>query len=297
MSDHEQRTPSPTVGDLVRTSRQRSNPSGTTPIRSSGRTFTSSEAPSEPIRVSGSRDQLELDEATAAAVQASETLFREFRNQNLSRDEAIRRFRSTLGEDSPSDGDRPRGRAVDFFVRQLDEEQRRSSQSRVEGERIASTQDLGGSSLRLSDAQPSRTDIESHVARVLGSKHPREHSSLERAISRDSSISGSDDGSRNGVRVGGSGSSKRIKVNREDLPWTRRESSVPSINPKCLENQKLLLTFSYDIPFVVSQIRLSTIAPAGFPSSEWTNICKGQPVNLDVVLSSLHLVHPPKTLR
>ncbi|KAF9035524.1 hypothetical protein BJ165DRAFT_1305023, partial [Panaeolus papilionaceus] len=31
-----------------------------------------------------------------------------------------------------------------------------------------------------------------------------------------------------------------------------------------------------------------------FPSSEWTNICKGQPVNLDVVLSSLHLVHPPK---
>ncbi|TEB15594.1 hypothetical protein FA13DRAFT_1651086, partial [Coprinellus micaceus] len=32
----------------------------------------------------------------------------------------------------------------------------------------------------------------------------------------------------------------------------------------------------------------------GFPSPEWNNIIRGHPVNLDVVLSSLHHVHPAK---
>ncbi|KAF9034569.1 hypothetical protein BJ165DRAFT_1331061, partial [Panaeolus papilionaceus] len=31
-----------------------------------------------------------------------------------------------------------------------------------------------------------------------------------------------------------------------------------------------------------------------FPYSEWSNILKGNPVNLDKVLSSLHRIHPPK---
>ncbi|RDB19540.1 hypothetical protein Hypma_013364 [Hypsizygus marmoreus] len=41
-------------------------------------------------------------------------------------------------------------------------------------------------------------------------------------------------------------------------------------------------------------IKLFQTAPLGFPSSEWDNIIKGNSVNLDVILSSLHHIGAPK---
>ncbi|TEB27305.1 hypothetical protein FA13DRAFT_1613320, partial [Coprinellus micaceus] len=47
-----------------------------------------------------------------------------------------------------------------------------------------------------------------------------------------------------------------------------------------------------DHNYAVSQLRNSLVAPLGIPQPEWSNIVKGQPINLDQFFSSLHQIHP-----
>ena len=91
---------------------------------------------------------------------------------------------------------------------------------------------------------------------------------------------------------------KRPKLERGELPWTKADNDFlsSSVNspPECDRNRRLLRTLSKDYSFALNDLRLSPRAPPGFPSPEWNNIIRGHPVNLDVVLSSLHHVHPAK---
>ena len=58
--------------------------------------------------------------------------------------------------------------------------------------------------------------------------------------------------------------------------------------------REILKIFQRDITFAERDIRRSTTAPQGFPDTEWRHIFRGEAVNLDIVLSNLHQVAPPK---
>ncbi|PPR05988.1 hypothetical protein CVT24_004651 [Panaeolus cyanescens] len=258
-------------------------------------------AQTDSIQVSLTRDgQPELDDTTRAVVQTSEMLLEQFRRGSISRDEAIQGFRLSIGVEGTTQPDEPRQRAINLFVRQVDEEHSYLQQARAAGEHISAGSQLGRQdrhdAVSPAPSQPRLTDgeLREYIDNFLGNRR-RSSPRIDGSLSRAQAAGEGFDGPRDGILDDHESPSKRVKIHRSELPWTGLESSAPSINPSCAETQRLLLIFARDIPWVVSQLRLSTVVPPGFPVSEWTNICKGLPVNLDVVLSSLHFVHTPQT--
>ena len=79
------------------------------------------------------------------------------------------------------------------------------------------------------------------------------------------------------------------------MPWFSHEEEVRCTgNKDCKESRKTLALFARDYKAIKQWIQTSRTAPLGFPSSEWDNVIRGQAVNLDSVLSSLHHVSAPK---
>jgi hypothetical protein len=79
------------------------------------------------------------------------------------------------------------------------------------------------------------------------------------------------------------------------MPWFTREEEVRRTgNKDCEESRRTLTLFACDHKTIKQWIQTSRTAPLGFPSSEWDNIIRGQAVNLDAVLSSLHHISAPK---
>ncbi|RDB29605.1 hypothetical protein Hypma_015868 [Hypsizygus marmoreus] len=111
--------------------------------------------------------------------------------------------------------------------------------------------------------------------------------------------SSDDDSSSSGEDFNASGEdgskSNKKSISESKMPWHRRELKARKrASPSCAKTQKLLKYFGRNPGEVKQLIRLSQTAPLGFPSSEWDNIIKGNPINLDVVLSSLHHLGAPK---
>jgi hypothetical protein len=84
---------------------------------------------------------------------------------------------------------------------------------------------------------------------------------------------------------------KRRKLRQSDMPWHGRygESDEP-INPNCVKSANLIRKLHKDLKSAKLYIRLAPGAPRGVPMSEWEHIFKGEPVDLDKMLSSLHCV-------
>ena len=80
------------------------------------------------------------------------------------------------------------------------------------------------------------------------------------------------------------------------MPWYKDEIAARGSEDDGTraEMQELLDIFSKDYDFTKKQIRLAKAAPRGFPDSEWDHIIRGEPVNLNVVFSSLHHIAPIK---
>ncbi|KIK02791.1 hypothetical protein K443DRAFT_5817 [Laccaria amethystina LaAM-08-1] len=84
-------------------------------------------------------------------------------------------------------------------------------------------------------------------------------------------------------------SNKKRRVHESDMPWFTREEEVRRTgNKDCKESRRTLALFARDHKTIKQWIQTSRTAPLGFPGSEWDNIIKGQAVNLDAMLSSLH---------
>jgi hypothetical protein len=80
------------------------------------------------------------------------------------------------------------------------------------------------------------------------------------------------------------------------MPWYKGEVSARSgmDDENKAETRGLLEVFSKDYNFTRKRIRLARTAPRGFPDVEWDHIIRGEPVDLDVVFSSLHHIAPVK---
>ena len=84
-------------------------------------------------------------------------------------------------------------------------------------------------------------------------------------------------------------SNKRQRLKESDMPWYEREVVARQTrNPSCQKSSQLLDVIGRDIKAVKRWVYTAQTAPSGFPDSEWTNILRGKPINLDHVLSSLH---------
>ena len=93
---------------------------------------------------------------------------------------------------------------------------------------------------------------------------------------------------------GGKGrSNKKQRIYESQMPWFSAEKRVrkSSTNRSCNKTRDILDIFQRDHATVKRWIRSASTAPAGFPSTEWDALIKGESVDIDIVFSSLHHVH------
>ena len=102
----------------------------------------------------------------------------------------------------------------------------------------------------------------------------------------------SDAGSENGVGERGH-SNKKQRIYESQMPWfsTEQQFRNSNTNLSCNKTRDLLIIFQRDSATVKRWIRCTSSAPAGFPSSEWDAIIKGESIDIDSVFSSLHHIH------
>ena len=81
---------------------------------------------------------------------------------------------------------------------------------------------------------------------------------------------------------------KRVCLREQDMPWYGKMEDV-EVNPLCLETARLLEIYNRDIRGAMFAVKTAPNAPTGFPRSQWKRILEGDPVDLNVVLSSFQL--------
>ena len=104
-----------------------------------------------------------------------------------------------------------------------------------------------------------------------------------------------DDRSDGGSSSSSSGSEsdrprKRKKLHQSDMPWSGRKAGFTQQHPSCVKTAGLIRKFNRDLKSTKLYIKLAPGAPRGIPMSEWEHIFKGEAVDLDKVLSSLHRI-------
>ena len=84
---------------------------------------------------------------------------------------------------------------------------------------------------------------------------------------------------------------KRLRLEEADMPWFKRRGTYqPSSNPSCIKTVKSLRLFNRDIKGCKFLVSVATGSPDNIPPSQWERIFKGESIDLDQILSSLHRV-------
>ena len=82
---------------------------------------------------------------------------------------------------------------------------------------------------------------------------------------------------------------KKRRLRETDMPWRKRvDLDLPGTNPLCSETVELLRTYNKDIKKCKFYVSVAPGAPDNIPSSQWERIFKGEPVDLDQIISALH---------
>jgi hypothetical protein len=131
--------------------------------------------------------------------------------------------------------------------------------------------------------QPS--EIDSFIQRLSEENDMDERGSTSGEDSGDDGGHESDDGPGERGR-----SNKKQRIYESQMPWFRAEQQVrkSATNQSCNKTRSILEIIQRDPVTVKRWIRCASSAPAGFPSTEWDALVKGESVNLDTVFSSLH---------
>jgi len=75
------------------------------------------------------------------------------------------------------------------------------------------------------------------------------------------------------------------------MPWAKYASATATVpNPSCTETIRLLKLYDNDIKGCKFHVNVASDAPENIPGSQWERIFKGEPVDLDQILSSLHRI-------
>ena len=186
-----------------------------------------------------------------------------FRKGECSRFQAASRVTKEL-EKWEGASDRDKGKALDSYLNEI------NSFAAIQDEDRSNTREasppLGTSVLaeQQSAKKRIREEVEELLEQVSGGEFEGEGEEVERRIIR-----------------------KRAK--EEDMPWYNVASSA-SRRSSCVETCRILLQFSEDLPGVKSLLRVADNLPEGIPPSQWERILKGESVDLNQILSSMHFV-------
>ncbi|KAF9528413.1 hypothetical protein CPB83DRAFT_766947 [Crepidotus variabilis] len=85
---------------------------------------------------------------------------------------------------------------------------------------------------------------------------------------------------------------KRRRLEQSDMPWFEStfEGGTNDARRSCIQTCELLDKFNEDTKRCSFLARTSGKNPTGVPSTEWDKILRGEPLNLDHFLSSIHRV-------
>ena len=160
--------------------------------------------------------------------------------------------------------DKEKGKAFDSYLAEI------NSFAAVQDENQSNTREtaspLGASVLPEPERQAAKKRIREEVAELLDQ------------------VSGDElEGEETERRV------MRKKAKEEDMPWYN-SSSGSSRRSSCVETCRTLLQFSEDLSGVKSLLRVANDLPEGIPPSQWDRILKGESVDLNQILSSMHFV-------
>ena len=212
-----------------------------------------------------------------------------FRSKEITKLKALCNIITILDFDT-SRSEKTKDAAVEYYSRTLNEIEALAASAIKRGEQAQRGLQLTGKSgigaTHLTDEQRD-ADIDELISQVS-----RESRMSKRPLSAEF-IDVNDDANNSDVE--GIQSNKKRRVSESQMPWFSREQEERRTgNKECEESRRILALFARDFKIVKQWIQNSRTAPLGFPSSEWDNIIRGQAVNLDTVLSSLHHISAPK---
>jgi hypothetical protein len=81
----------------------------------------------------------------------------------------------------------------------------------------------------------------------------------------------------------------RRRAREDEMPWYNPTSGSPR-RTSCAETCKTLLQFSEDLSGIKSLLRVANNLPEGIPSSQWDRLLRGESVDLNQILSSMHFI-------
>jgi len=218
--------------------------------------------------------------STTTMVGEFDSIIERFRKGEITKSQTIKSITTKLAFDLNKD-EPGKDNALQQYLITIDSIERLSNESIKRGARI--TSGLGGHR-----GAPRTTVIDADEA-CTSNESPNPDKGKRRRNgneSEDEDTDGEDDDGE---------SNKKKRLFEKNMPWFQRESMARiTANPSCNQTREILSTFRKDFNIVKQWISTSQIAPRGFPIGEWEHIIKGRPVDLDVVLSSLHHVSPVK---
>ena len=277
----------------------RSDPSSSTGEGSSSR-------PSDSITLgttqqSGEDRDIDNSSFAGEAVQRIEAILESFRTNGIKKTQAVFKISQILASE-PSGSEQLKSETLDRYVSTLDSIEALASQSNERGLHFTDPtvalgkrkEVPGGADERPDEFNRNNAETEGQIdvdqfiqglskgkEFQLGGGDPSEGPG-------DDSDKGSDDEFDERGR-----SNKKQRIYESQMPWFNAEQRLrkSNTNPSCNKTRKILDIFHRDPVTVKRWIRCASTAPAGFPSSEWDSLVKGETVDLDTVFSSLHHIH------
>ena len=231
------------------------------------------------------------------AVGQIETLVESFRTGKTKKSQTIFKIGQILAAESTED-EQLKSDALDQYTSTLDRIETISAQSNERGMRVTSPV-LGKRKDDLGKGNQPHETLDRNISRI------------SHAIAIDDFIDRVSNGDRfpEGESDPGGGSdsgdepddghnergrsNKKQRIFKSQMPWFNKEQRIrrSSTNPSCNKTKNILDIFQRDPVTVKKWIRCASSAPAGFPSTEWDALIKGETVDLDTIFSSLHHVH------
>jgi len=82
---------------------------------------------------------------------------------------------------------------------------------------------------------------------------------------------------------------KKCQLRESEMPWNKHVTATGTFsNPSCAETVQLLKLYNNNVKGCKFYIHIASNAPKNIPSSQLEQIFKGEPVDLNQILSSLH---------
>ena len=156
--------------------------------------------------------------------------------------------------------DREKGKAFDIYLAEI------NSPIAVQDEERSATKET---------SQPAEPPI------ITSQRPKRARDEVEDFLDRLSG--GEPDGEGDELRV------SRRRAREDEMPWYNSATSSAR-RASCVATCKTLLQFSEDLSGVKSLLRVANHLPEGIPSSQWDRLLRGESVDLNQILSSMHFV-------